>query len=51
MRIDNVAWDIEPYIVETFLPPDSLPRHHPHPIHICLDRRDGRTKDYLVSEA
>lgn len=48
MRIDNVAWDIEPHIVESFLPPNSLHKNHPHPIHICIDRRDGRTKDYLV---
>lgn len=28
-----------------------LPNDHPHPIHILLDRFDGRTKDYMVSEA
>ncbi|BEJ11067.1 hypothetical protein CspHIS471_0104890 [Cutaneotrichosporon sp. HIS471] len=50
MRIDNVAWDIEPHIVEDFLPPNSLPINHPHPIHICIDRLDGRTKDYMYVE-
>ncbi|KLT42987.1 hypothetical protein CC85DRAFT_69343 [Cutaneotrichosporon oleaginosum] len=50
MRIDNVAWDIEPHIVEAFLPPNSLPPDHPHPIHICIDRLDGRTKDYMYIE-
>lgn len=49
MRIDNVSWDIEPHLVEAFLPPNSLPTNHPHPIHICIDRLDGRTKDYMVS--
>jgi hypothetical protein len=49
MRIDNVAWDIEPHIVADFLPPNSLPNDHPHPIHICIDRLDGRTKDYMVN--
>ncbi|BEI87800.1 uncharacterized protein CcaverHIS019_0105180 [Cutaneotrichosporon cavernicola] len=50
MRIDNVAWDIEPHIVEDFLPPNSLSINHPHPIHICIDRFDGRTKDYMYVE-
>ncbi|GMK54344.1 hypothetical protein CspeluHIS016_0109300 [Cutaneotrichosporon spelunceum] len=50
MRIDNVAWDVEPHIVEDFLPPNTLPSNHPHPIHICIDRLDGRTKDYMYVE-
>ncbi|TXT07162.1 hypothetical protein VHUM_03332 [Vanrija humicola] len=50
MRIDNIAWDIEPDIVKRFLPPRSLPPDHPQPIHICIDRHDGRTKDYMYIE-
>ncbi|KAL7421563.1 hypothetical protein Q5752_003332 [Cryptotrichosporon argae] len=49
IRIDNVASDVEESIVESFLPPHSLPPDHPHPIHILLDRYDGRTKDYKVT--
>ncbi|KAK4687845.1 hypothetical protein P7C73_g2262, partial [Tremellales sp. Uapishka_1] len=47
MRIDNVAWDITPNIVEAFLPLGVLPKDHPQPVHILLDRYDGRTKDYI----
>ncbi|ORY34022.1 hypothetical protein BCR39DRAFT_586218 [Naematelia encephala] len=49
MRIDNVAWDITPAIVKAFLPRDSLVSS-PVPIHILLDRFDGRTKDYMYIE-
>nr|KIR87663.1 hypothetical protein I308_01685 [Cryptococcus tetragattii IND107] len=51
MRIDNVAWDITPATVEAFLPRNSLSRSTLQPIHILLDRFDGRTKDYLYIEA
>lgn len=51
MRIDNVAWDITPAIVEAFLPRNSLSHRTLQPIHILLDRFDGRTKDYLYIEA
>ena len=63
LRIDNVAWvsyilfisaqahgqDITPQIVQDYLPAGVLPADHPSPIHIPLDRTDGRTKDYMVS--
>lgn len=49
LRIDNVAWDVTPQVVRDYLPPQVLPRHHPQPVHILLDRYDGRTKDYMVS--
>ena len=63
LRIDNVAWvslpdlelaqahgqDITPQIVQDYLPGGVLPVDHPSPIHIPLDRTDGRTKDYMVS--
>lgn len=48
LRIDNVAWDVTPQIVRDYLPPQVLPYRHPQPIHILLDRFDGRTKDYMV---
>lgn len=62
MRIDNVAWvsslgpieqgadvqDLTPEVVMKFLPPGTL-SHSSVPIHIPLDRYDGRTKDYMVS--
>ncbi|KAE8537781.1 hypothetical protein D1P53_005837 [Cryptococcus gattii VGV] len=48
MRIDN---DITPATVEAFLPRNSLSRSTLQPIHILLDRFDGRTKDYLYIEA
>lgn len=51
MRIDNVAWDIEPHLVESWLPKNTLPIGHPCPVHICINRKDGRTKDYLYFEA
>lgn len=51
MRIDNVAWDIEPHLVESWLPKNTLPIDHPCPVHICINRKDGRTKDYLYFEA
>ncbi|KIS01127.1 hypothetical protein L804_00996 [Cryptococcus deuterogattii 2001/935-1] len=51
MRIDNVAWDITPATVEAFLPRNSLSHSILQPIHILLDRFDGRTKDYLYIEA
>lgn len=35
-------------MVEKFLPEGTLPPDHPHPVHVCLNRRDGGTKDYLV---
>lgn len=41
--------DITPAIVQGVLPVESLPHDHPQPIHILLDRFDGRTKDYMVS--
>ncbi|KAK1924052.1 hypothetical protein DB88DRAFT_540136 [Papiliotrema laurentii] len=50
LRIDNVAWDITPQAVEEYLPPGSLPPDHPQPIHILLNRTDGRTKDYMYIE-
>ncbi|EIW70667.1 hypothetical protein TREMEDRAFT_61175 [Tremella mesenterica DSM 1558] len=50
LRIDNVAWDVTPTVVESFLPRHVLPPSHPHPIHILLDRMDGKTKDYLYVE-
>ncbi|KAI9639818.1 uncharacterized protein MKK02DRAFT_40145 [Dioszegia hungarica] len=50
LRIDNVAWDITPAVVESFLPPDVFPATHPSPVHILLDRQDGRTKDFLYVE-
>ncbi|CAD6572423.1 MAG: hypothetical protein TREMPRED_000545 [Tremellales sp. Tagirdzhanova-0007] len=51
MRIDNVAWDVTPAIIKRFLPEKTLARDHPQPIHILLDRFDGRTKDYMYIEA
>ncbi|OXG89336.1 hypothetical protein C349_00156 [Cryptococcus neoformans var. grubii Br795] len=51
MKIDNVAWDITPATVEAFLPRNSLSHSTLQPIHILLDRFDGRTKDYLVCYA
>lgn len=41
--------DITPQIVKDYLPAGVLPDGHPAPIHIPLDRTDGRTKDYMVS--
>ncbi|ORX36685.1 hypothetical protein BD324DRAFT_461194 [Kockovaella imperatae] len=49
LRIDNV--DVTPQIVENFLPKNVLPQEHPQPIHILIDRFDGRTKDYMYIEA
>ncbi|EAL23512.1 hypothetical protein CNBA1590 [Cryptococcus deneoformans B-3501A] len=43
--------DITPAIVEAFLPRNSLSHSTLQPIHILLDRFDGRTKDYLYIEA
>nr|XP_018263078.1 uncharacterized protein I303_04569 [Kwoniella dejecticola CBS 10117]OBR85236.1 hypothetical protein I303_04569 [Kwoniella dejecticola CBS 10117] len=50
MRIDNIAWDVTPEIVEHFLPKDTLSTQVAQAIHIPLDRFDGRTKDYLYVE-
>ncbi|WWC70212.1 uncharacterized protein I206_104162 [Kwoniella pini CBS 10737] len=50
MRIDNIAWDMTPDIVENFLPPNTLSTEVHQAIHIPLDRFDGRTKDYLYIE-
>ncbi|KAK8864397.1 hypothetical protein IAR55_001645 [Kwoniella newhampshirensis] len=51
MRIDNIAWDLTPAVVEQFLPSNSLSKHVPQAVHVLLDRFDGRTKDYLYIEA
>lgn len=48
LRIDNVAWDATPDMLEQFLPPGVL-ADTMHPVHILLSRWDGRSKDYLVS--
>ena len=40
--------DLTPAVVEDFLPVGTL-ANVPLPIHIPLDRYDGRTKDYMVS--
>lgn len=45
----NDPQDITPEVVHEFLPSGVLPKNHPQPIHILLDRFDGRTKDYMVS--
>ncbi|WVQ99406.1 hypothetical protein IAU59_006539 [Kwoniella sp. CBS 9459] len=50
MRIDNVAWDITPALVEAFLPGDTLSKTALQAIHIPINRFDGRTKDYLYIE-
>ncbi|GFZ43975.1 hypothetical protein JCM24511_01696 [Saitozyma sp. JCM 24511] len=50
IRDDSDDEDLTPEIVESFLPRDVLPNDHPHPIHIPLDRFDGRTKDYMYVE-
>ncbi|KAK6910106.1 hypothetical protein I203_104137 [Kwoniella mangroviensis CBS 8507] len=50
MRIDNIAWDMTPEIVEGFLPPNTLSEQVPQAIHIPLNRYDGKTKDYLYIE-
>ncbi|WRT66361.1 uncharacterized protein IL334_003316 [Kwoniella shivajii] len=50
MRIDNIAWDLTPNIVESFLPADTLAEDLAQAIHIPLDRFDGRTKDYMYIE-
>ncbi|OCF42892.1 hypothetical protein I317_03243 [Kwoniella heveanensis CBS 569] len=50
MRIDNVAWDVTPYIVEKFLPSKTLNQTALQAIHIPINRFDGRTKDYLYIE-
>ncbi|WVF71462.1 hypothetical protein IAT40_006266 [Kwoniella sp. CBS 6097] len=50
MRIDNVAWDVTPGIVEHFLPVNTLSKRASQAIHIPLNRFDGRTKDYLYIE-
>ena len=42
--------DVTPGIVEAFLPGGVLPEEHVQPVHLLLDRYDGRTKDYLVSQ-
>nr|XP_031863258.1 uncharacterized protein CI109_001131 [Kwoniella shandongensis]KAA5530330.1 hypothetical protein CI109_001131 [Kwoniella shandongensis] len=51
MRIDNVAWDLTPGQVESFLPPNTLSKCVPVPVHILLDRFDGKTRDYMYIEA
>lgn len=48
MRIDNIAWDATPEMVEKFLPPNVLAETL-QPVHLLIDRRDGKSKDYLVS--
>ncbi|WWC94172.1 hypothetical protein V866_001011 [Kwoniella sp. B9012] len=50
MRIDNIAWDMTPEIVESFLPSNALSDQVPQAIHIPLNRYDGKTKDYLYIE-
>ncbi|WVN88247.1 uncharacterized protein L203_103448 [Cryptococcus depauperatus CBS 7841] len=50
MRIDNVGWDVTPNAVENFLPRNCLSCRSSQPVHILLDRFDGRTKDYIYIE-
>lgn len=47
MRIDNVAWDATPDMVEQFLPPGVL-ADTVQPVHLLIVREDGRSRDYLV---
>lgn len=47
MRIDNVAWDATPDMVEQFLPPGVL-ADTAQPVHLLIVREDGRSRDYLV---
>ncbi|KAJ9105877.1 hypothetical protein QFC20_004212 [Naganishia adeliensis] len=46
MRIDNVAWDATPDMVEQFLPPGVL-ADTVQPVHLLIVREDGRSRDYL----
>lgn len=48
LRIDNIAWDATPEMLEQFLPPGVL-ADTLQPVHLLLSRWDGRSKDYLVS--
>lgn len=48
MRIDNIAWDATPEMVEKFLPPNVL-ADTLQSVHLLIDRQDGKSKDYLVS--
>lgn len=47
MRIDNIAWDSTPDMLEQFLPPGVL-ANTLQPVHLLIVREDGRSKDYLV---
>ena len=49
VSIADEKQDITPKLVKAFLPRGVLPLDHPQPIHILLDRFDGKTKDYMVS--
>ena len=48
VRCKLIIQDLTPEIVKDFLPEKTL-ADVPIPIHIPLDRYDGRTKDYMVS--
>ena len=50
LRIDNIAWDATPDMLEQFLPTGVLAETI-QPVHVLLSRWDGRSKDYLVSSS